>query len=354
MKKTILLPLAIASLLLGGCTSSPKKKSSKGGVTSEGVSSKENASSSVINPSSNQGITSQVSPSSGGGTSLNPTSQGGASSSVNPSSYPTPIESDIIGINILDKYIEGHVGKKVTATPLLDFVYKEGVDGDKVDHSVTWNVLDSTIADVDFAGRITGLKRGKTKLTVETEVGHCVASCDVYVFNENEYPEEKLLKIENTEINVGDDLIIANAEYGVAAGEDCTGGYLHPVSVTFNSSKTEITNYGEAAYFKVLEDKKGREGFVLEDPDRDGNKFLGTSNVSNVDFYASNNTTQTIWDIDWDNEQSCWDMRASSNTTVDGWMMYNSQHEKFTTYEKGVSSVLHSIDIYRLTIIIDL
>ena len=106
--------------------------------------------------------------------------------------------------------------------------------------------------------------------------------------------------------------------------------------------------------FKVLDDKKGRDGLVLEVPDREGNKFLGTSNTSNVNYYASNNTTQTLWDITWDSSISSWDMRASSVTTVDGWMMYNSEHQKFTTYENGVSEVLHLVDIYRMSVIVSL
>ncbi len=341
MEKFLLPLLIISSLLINGCQSTPKKKSSKSNqITSFSSINSESQSVTSANPTSSTSQDGQ-------------TSKITSNFAITSTSKVEPTSDQITGIDLLDPYIKAHVGVR-SDNPLLNIYYADGVNPDDVDKTLTWEISDHSVASVDSYGRVTGIKRGKTTLTCTSVVGHHSASITVYVLNKNEEFVEKLLKIENVEIAPGDDIMIANANHNVAAGKVDTGSYLHPETITLTDNKNEITNYGEAALFKVLEDKKGREGLVLECPDRDGNKFLGTSNTSNINYYASNNTTQTLWDIHWDSQYNYWDMRASSVTQVDGWMMYNVQNEKFSTYQSGVSSVLELINLYRLTVIIDL
>ena len=346
MNKSKLVLLLVLPMLLGACNSSIKKKSSKEAsqveqssnntLTSSATTSQQNISSVAQVSSAQPGVSSK--------TSTNP---------ITSDSQTPPVDSPILGISIMQPYIKANVEKQ-SSSATVEFYYAEGVDETTVDKSVIWHIGSAAVARVDDYGRVTGISRGKTTLTCTSVVGNKSSTVDVYVLNKNEDFVEKLQKITNTTINVGDDIVIAASEYNVAAGMIDTGSYLHPESITLSSDKTEITDLGNAAMFKVLDDKKGRDGLVLEVPDREGNKFLGTSNTSNVNYYASNNTTQTLWDITWDSSISSWDMRASSATTVDGWMMYNSQHQKFTTYENGVSEVLHLVDIYRMTVIVSL
>lgn len=342
MKKTTLLPLLIACLLLGGCKTSSRKKTSKGSSIHSETTSHEEDSSSQTTSSSVSSLTTQIPPSS---------SSSGTSSSS--SEIDPPGDDPIEGIMIREPYIKANVDKtSVSAT--VEYYFAEGVDEKDVDKSVIWHIGNAAIASVDDYGQVTGIARGKTTLTCTSVVGNKSSTVDVYVLNKDEDFQEKLLKITNTEIKPGDDLVIAASEYSVAAGKNDTGSYLHPETISLSTDKSEILDLGDAAMFKVLDDKKGREGLVLEDPDRSGDKFLGVSNVSNVNFYASNNTSQTLWAINWDTSISAWDMRASSATTVDGWMMYNSSAQRFTTYYSNVTASMHLIDIYRMTVIVDL
>ena len=384
MKKTSFILVLLFALLVSGCTATPKKKSKNKSSSifdsSESILSESDVSSishsqapTSTNPTSrvsssqektNSHISSGSTPISSVGpissasspisSSVPVSSASSPTSSSSQSSSVTPPSGDLIeGIMIEQPYIKAKVGK-TSYSATVRYYLADGVDENDVDKSVTWKTGDTSKATVDKYGQVTGVARGKTTLTCITVVGNKTSTVEIYVLNQNEEFEEKLLKITNTTINPGDDIVIAASQFSVAAGEDDKDNYLNPEQIELSGDKSEILNRGKAAMFKVLDDKKGRGGLVLEDPDRNGDKFLGVSNVSNVNFYASNNTTQTLWDITWDTSQACWDMRAYKESAVDGWMMYNSQAQRFTTYKSGASSTMHVIDIYRMTMIVEI
>ena len=356
MKKTVLLPLALISLLLGGCTTTSKKKTSKGGVTSEGVSSKENASSSVINPSSNQDVTSQVSPSSGGGTSLNPTSQnGGTSSAIPPTSSQTPSTSQtpptgeiIEGVFILDPSIEAKVGVR-TKTPNVEIFYTDGHSIDDFDENpLTWDTSDHSIAVSDEYGRVTAYSKGIVTLTCHSIVDNKSASVVVYCYNNESDFEKSWKRMEPTDVlTPGDQLIIACPQYNKAATDNCTGMQLHSCDVTFNSDKSVMTETNLAAKFILGTDYKGRDGYNLEIPEREDGCYLACTNEKKVSFFDTPKASSNLWEIEYNNAQNCWDMRSA--TTIDGWMMYNRDLDRFAPYESNETEFMVVMTLYRLT-----
>ena len=206
MNNSVLIPLVAVSLLLGGCNSSSKKKTSKTNTTSQEVSSKETVSSTST--------TSGVAPTSAtpGQSSLTPAS----------SSPETPVQA-IEGVFILDPSIEAKVGVK-TKTPLVDVIYAEGHSSDEFDNPLTWDTSDHSIAISDQYGRVTASSKGIVTLTCTSVVDNKSASVKVYCYNNESDFEKSWKRMEPTDVlTPGDQLIIACPQYNKAATDDCSG-----------------------------------------------------------------------------------------------------------------------------------
>lgn len=272
---------------------------------------------------------------------------------VDPGEDPTddPLEplneGAIEGFIIKDEFIK--VKKESTSdTPLVDIYFAEGYDWDSADVTLEWSVGDETIASVDFAGRITGLKKGKTTLTLRIDICNTFSTIPVFVYENESDIQKSWKKIgEGDEINEKDTLIIACPQEGKAATDDDAGHKLGSCDVTFNANKSEITNAGSAAQFFVYSDYKGRGGLTFELPEREGGSFLGATNTANVSFFDTPKSDQTVWDVEFDSSQGVWDMRPSTN--VDGWMMYNKDLGKFANYQSNETAFMFVITLYRLT-----
>ena len=335
MKNSLFGLLLISSLLVSGCTSSPKKKN---------------------RTSSNEGSFDSSLTSLSDSTSGSPTSASKQTSSDSSSKSSTsiqPIEDGpVASISFKDHYIEAHVD--VTSPyALINYAYNEGYSESNVDVSyreVDYELGNSSIASVDKYGRVTGLNEGKTTLTATTKINHLSCTLTVYVLKKGENLKRKLMKIENTEIKPGDNIILASAADGVAAGRDDKGSSLNAAPIELNAEKTEIIDSGDAAFFNVQEATKGRIGYHLEDPDRDGDRYLASTNINVVHYYASTSASSTLWSFTYSADDGGWVVRQSNETVTRGWLLYNKTENRFTTTEYEPGPTYHIITIFRLTV----
>lgn len=215
---------------------------------------------------------------------------------------------------------------------------------------VRWKISDTNIASVDDYGRVTGNASGTTTLTCTSVEGNKKAYANIIVYPNGASIVKKWVKVSANVLNVGDELLFACPEKQKLATIDDTNMYLHSTSATFEG--IEVSNIGNAAQFILGEDYKNRGGYTLEVPEREDGTYLATTNTGKVSFYDTAKSSATLWDIEYDTTQNCWDIR--SHTTVDGWFMYNSSQDKFTTYESNVQIDMFTVSIYRLTRMINL
>ena len=333
MKKTIALSLLATTLLIGGCKPSPKKKTTSS--STESVTSKENPSS---QPTSM--ISSGIAPTSAAtSTSSTPTSS--STSSV------TPTSEIIEGVFIRMSSIEAKVGV-TTKTPLVDVYYTEGHSSEEFDNPLIWDTSDHSIATSDQRGRVTATNKGIVTLTCTSVVDNKSASVKVYCYNTESDFEKSWKRMEPSDTLIpGDQLIIACPQEGKAATDDCSGMKLHSCDVTFNTDKSVMTNPGDAAQFVLGVDYKGRDGYNLEVPEREDGTYLACTNEKKVSFFDTPKATSNLWEIEYNNDQSCWDMRSA--TTIDGWMMYNKNLAQFAPYQSSETEFMKVITLYRLT-----
>ena len=85
----------------------------------------------------------------------------------------------------------------------------------------------------------------------------------------------------------------------------------------------------------------------LEVPEREDGKYLACTNEKKVSFFDTPKATSNLWEISYNNEQSCWDMRSA--TTIDGWMMYNRDLDRFAPYQSNETEFMVVMTLYRLT-----
>ena len=254
--------------------------------------------------------------------------------------------SKIDSISLNKRELEVQVGKTSNSL-IVNYVFNipESEVTDEL-KAVNWSIKDSNIASIDQYGRVTGKASGKTTVTCTSVEGAKKAYATIYVYPSGGSVTKKWLRLDNdNDLAPGDQLLFACPEKSKLATTETTGMYLHSTSATFSGN--EVSNIGVAAPFVLGEDYKGRGGFTLEVPEREEGTYLGTSNTGKVSFYDSPKTTSVLWDVDYDNDQHCWDIR--SHTNIDGWFMYNSSQDKFTTYQSNVQIDMFTVTLYRLT-----
>lgn len=340
MKKTTLLPLLIACLLLGGCKPSSKKKTSKESLDSSKTTSID-------------GKTSQAGP-----TSLTLSSQNtsiGSLSSGNTSKQSTSSSSEIDppggevfeGIFIRWYPETVKVSSTKSTTPIVDIVYTEGHSSEEFDNPLNWDTSDHSIAEVDQYGRITAKQKGIVALTCTTVVDNLSASCRIVCYNNDSDFNKTWNRLGASDnLQSGDQLIIACPEFNKAATSDSTGSYLHATNVTYNSDKSQITDASGAAKFILGEDYRGREGYNLEVPELD-EPYLAFTNEAKIHWENQPKKSNTLWYISFDLDNNVWDMRTV--TIGDGWMMYNHDKNSFAPYQSSETVMMKVMTLYRLT-----
>ena len=263
--------------------------------------------------------------------------------SVNPSSDTSEEEIDdsslIDHITLSDKELELTVGERSDSI-LVNFYYTVPEEEQKaVDRSGVWHISNEGVATIDQYGRVTGVSVGQAKVTFVTNEGSRKATCIVYVVSSHQSVTKEWRKVTNeSQLMAGDIVVFGCPEKGTTATSENTGMYLHPTTSTFTSSGDKITNLGSSTEKFVLDGENHNWTFESEE-----GKYLATTNTSKVTFIYK--TGNVHWDIDYGNEWGVADIRSTSR--IDGWFMYNSQHERFTTYKSDVTDTMYVITLYK-------
>ena len=392
MKKVIFIWSIVLSLFVSGCTSTSSRKrrttssnnqettssneSSK--ITSNNSSSGESTSQDVTRVTSDTSITTITSGTTGGSsggsssgttgstsggtsggsttgstgsvtshTTSSATSSATSSTTSGTSVTPPPSEEMIEGVFFEEASIEVKVGSK-SKTPLVEVFYAEGHSIDDFDNPLTWDTSDHNIAEADEYGRVTGKAKGRCILTCTTVVDNHSASVEVLVYNnESDFKKEWKRMEPTVTLKPGDELIIACPSKSKAANEDDKEHKLHSADIVLNDDESVITDVGSAAQFVLGTDIKGRDGYNLEIPEREDGKYLACTNEKNISFFDTPKSSQNLWEIYYNNEQNCWDMRSA--LTIDGWMMYNVDKDWFAPYQSNETDHMIVITLYRLT-----
>lgn len=256
------------------------------------------------------------------------------------------ITDKIEGMYMNDAFITVKTDKYVYATVGIE--YADGYDWESAGDEIEWTTSNSSIATVSSVGKVTGISKGHVTLTAKLKVSKHTCSTTIYVIENDSDITKTWKKLGSSdEINDKDTIIIACSQESKAATDVDTGHELHSTDVTLSVDKNTMTNVGGAAQFYVYRDYKGRDGYNFEVLGSDRSKFLGCTNTDNVSYFDTAKTTSTLWSLDYDSENCCWDMRSATN--VDGWMMYNKDTQKFANYQSNETAFMFVVSLYRLT-----
>ena len=326
--------LTIIPLALASCVQTPSgHKSTKANSSSDNIS--DSSITNTLTSDSGETGTSQSGSITSGSQTTNTSSS--TSQSTSSSTSETPVDdSNILSISLDKREMDVLLGHR-NGSLIVNYVLKD--PSASYDNSVTWSSSNESIASVDQYGRVTGNALGQTVVTATTVEGGRKASCVVYVLSESKpYTIEWHKVTHQSQLAVGDLLVIACPQAGKVATSESTGMYLHSTSATFSGDKSQITSLSDDAEQFVLDGSTGN--WTLENED---GYYLATTHTGKVTFIYK--TGNVRWEIDYDNEWSCCDMRSSSN--IDGWFMYNQSADKFTTYESSEQVDMFVISLYK-------
>ena len=280
--------------------------------------------------------TDSINPSTNGNTSL-PTSNTDDTNPTGDEDIPEEDLSKFESITLDKRELELKVNK--TYSLIVNFNPKEGEIITDEDRQVTWSTSSNSIAQVSQYGVVTAKSAGQALITCTTIDGYKRATCTVYVYNsEADYTKEWQKVTSTSQLTPGDFLVIACPQKGKTATSEHTGMYLHPTDSTFSSSGDKITNLGSLTEIFVYDGTPNNCTFENEE-----GQYLATTHTGKVTFI--NKTGNINWDIDYDNEWHVCDMQSTS--AIDGWFMYNSSQQKFTTYESNEQVDMFVITLYK-------
>ena len=221
----------------------------------------------------------------------------------------------------------------------VNYTPKEGQTITDEDKEVVWSTSSEAIATVSQYGVVTAKSVGQALITCTTKDGYRRATCTVYVYSSEANFTKEWQKVTSVnQLNPGDLLVIACPQKSKTATSENTGMYLHPTDSTFSSSGDKITNLSSLTEKFVYDGTPNN--CTLENED---GMYLATTHTGKVTFIYK--TGNIHWDIDYDNEWNVCDMQ--SNSAIDGWFMYNSAQEKFTTYESNEQVDMFVITLYK-------
>ena len=308
-----------------GCnTSNPTSSSESGSINT----SSEDISSSIVNTSSQE--------------STETSSETSSSSSVT-SEDEEEEGTKIKYITLTDREIFVEVGKRHSSLIVNFYVY-DGVELTLDDKDVTWSIEDTSVAEIDQYGRVTGKSAGRTIAKCVTRVDNRHATCSVRVVNSMDDIVKRYNKVTDySSLESGDLVVLAHADSGKTAGNDDTGMHLNSVDSSFSNDKSYVSNLGSGTATFMLEEKiiDGYRFFSLEN---EYGQYLSAKNEKKIQFV---NNKGNIY-FHFMDDDGCY-MESSSN--VPGWMMYNAKSDWFTLYESNPQIDLFLIDLYRLEII---
>ena len=244
-----------------------------------------------------------------------------------------------------------HVGPervRVTGieTPRQDYAIYIGEDASKIEASVVpsnatnklihYSVEDESIASIDQDGMITAINEGSTAVIVTTDDGGYRDTIDVRVFKNRKGYEEWRLLDDMSKLKDINEVVIANADKGLVAG-NLTSTYLSRVTGSIFTSDKE--------YIEALDDKANR--FILT-RDSEGYYYFKNSNAETLGAKNVKNLAYGEGQDKWMISLSGYNAVISSYETSYGSIQYSSgtrsnRFSNYTTSENAVQLYVNNL-----------
>ena len=214
--------------------------------------------------------------------------------------------------------------------------------------------MDESIAEITQHGVVKGKGVGQTIIKYTTNVDHLVCSMTIYVHESISDIQREYLRVNNVnDIEVGDELIFASTDFGVAASTSVKDGHVEVAPVSFSIDNSKITSYGEdVAEYYVGPSAESDEAFTLETQE---NEYLAGRNTTGGTKlrYSKNGKDQINWIIERP-EGFSEDFIVSYDIADDYWLMFNKINNsdiRFNLYDSNDTTLMKKPAIYRKTII---
>ena len=267
-------------------------------------------------------------------------------------------ETRVSQIYFADKTLDLQINKYKYVNPT--FITDESVSVDDLldeEKDGIYASSNTSVATINEIGKVVAVGVGVTVITYTTTLGNLVASMTVYVHTSLSDIKREYVRLDDPdEITLGDELIFASPDFGVAASVNVSGGYIIPAPVTFSSDGSKIltkSDYvaeyyvgpGDSEYAFTFESQKN---CYLACKDTTGGRKL---------VYSDNGKAQINWIVeipDGYNETFI----VSDDLTDDYWLMFNKVSKddsdiRFNIYDSNEQSVMKKPIVYRKTIIRD-
>ena len=279
---------------------------------------------------------------------------------TDPSNLNTQEEVDpnarLLSIYFAKKSLDLQINKYEYVNP--SFITNSNITVDDLTYEEkagTFASSDTAIATVSEHGKITAVGIGSAVITYRTTLGKYVASMTVYTYNSLSDIKREYLRLDNPDdIEVGDELIFACPDFGVAASVNSQSGYILPAACSFTNDGAKITDKSASVAEYYVGPGDTETNFTFESQN---NEYLACRSTSggNKLSYSDNGKAQINWIVEIPTGYTD-SFIVSDDLRVDYWLMFNKVSKdnsdiRLNIYDSNETQLMKKPIIYRKTVI---
>ena len=221
----------------------------------------------------------------------------------------------------------------------------------KAGHFISSN---TAVATIDDYGRLRGVSEGSTVIKFTSTVYDTFCTMTVYVHTSLDNIKREYLRLDNPDdIEVGDELIFACPQFGVAASVNISGGYIIPAPATFSSDGSKITDFSQYVAEYYVGPGKYSDSLTFESQE---NAYLACKSTTGGRklSYSDNGKAQINWIVEKPEGYSQSFIVSDDIQNEDYWLMFNKINNndlRFNIYNSNETELMKIPTIYRKTII---
>lgn len=353
MKKSILIPI-LSSFLLASCNATfldgffnKKSEETQNEDSKEGSQSQNEdiqpTSVDPAEPTEPAEPTDPIEP-------TDPTDPVDPSSDVDPTEDDPDIDSGI-SVSFSKRVIDIDKSGKTTYLSV-------NVSGDikLADEEYHYTSSNLNVATVDDFGRLKGIAVGSAVITFSLVKYDVKCSMTVYVHESLDDIVREYIRLDNPDdIKVGDELVFASPNLGLAASVNIQSGYIVPAPLTFSSDKSKIATMSQYVAEYYVGPGSSEDVFTLEN--QEGNYLACKDTTGGRKLvYSDNGKAQINWIVE---KPEGYDETfiVSFDLIDDYWLMFNKVSKdnsdiRFNIYDSNEQAgIMEKPIIYRKTII---
>ena len=212
------------------------------------------------------------------------------------------------------------------------------------------------VATVDDYGRLKGMAVGSAVITFSLVKYDVKCSMTVYVHESLDDIVREYIRLDNPDdIKIGDELVFASPNLGLAASVNIQNGYIVPAPLTFSSDKSKIATMSQYVAEYYVGPGKDEDVFTFEN--QEGNYLACKDTTGGRKLvYSDNGKAQINWIVE-KPEGYSETFIVSFDLADDYWLMFNkvskdSSDIRFNIYDSNEQAgIMEKPIIYRKTII---